>query len=110
MTGAATSGTAFTAPTEEVATAKAYRAVGGAPDLIADAFVHMVNAFNTDFHSRPTGKEISLTDTGGSSSCSGTGTYKFKLSGSTLTFTKVKDTKSCVGRQGVLSHPFTKVS
>jgi hypothetical protein len=56
------------------------------------------------------GKDISLTDTGGTAKCNGTGTYKFKLSGSTLKFTKLMDTKSCIGRQGVLSHPFTKVT
>jgi hypothetical protein len=60
LTAAATSGRVFAGPTEEAATANAYRAMSGTPDNIADAFVHMVNAFNTDFHSRPTGKEISL--------------------------------------------------
>ena len=57
------------------------------------------------------GHRISLTDTGGANACTGTGVYKFKIAGKTLTFTKIKDSKSCAGRAGVLSgHTFTKVS
>ena len=40
--------------------------------------------------------------------CSGSGTYTFKLTGSKLKFTRVKD--SCTGRASVLAHTFTKVS
>ena len=84
--------------------------------------------------SKISGKEISLTDTGGSGRCSGTGTYKFKLSGSTLTFshdtgqgacpgpgkykykltankltfTRISD--SCSSRPIVLKSTFTKIS
>jgi hypothetical protein len=60
LTRAASSGRTFTAATEEAAIAKVYAAMGGTPDNIADAFVHMVNAFNSDFHGRPTGGEINL--------------------------------------------------
>jgi len=39
--------------------------------------------------------------------CKGAGTYKFKLSGKNLTFSRISD--SCFGRKAVLSHTFTKV-
>ena len=61
------------------------------------------------------GTKISLKDTGGKDSCLGsgtTGTYKFKLKGSKLKFTKISETKkSCgQGRAIVLtSGTFTKV-
>jgi hypothetical protein len=55
-----------------------------------------------------TGSTVSLTDMGGKGKCSGTGKYKFKLKSNTLTFTKVSDGASCVGREGVLAHKFTK--
>jgi hypothetical protein len=54
--------------------------------------------------------KISLTDTGGTGKCNGTGKYKFKLTAGKLKFTKISDTKSCAGRAAVLSHTFTKVS
>lgn len=41
--------------------------------------------------------------------CKAKGTYTFKLTGSTLTFTKITDT--CTQRRDVLTaHPFTKVA
>jgi hypothetical protein len=54
------------------------------------------------------GSTISLTDDGGPAKCKGTGKYSFVLSGKTLTLMKVSDTKSCLGRQEVLAHPFMK--
>jgi hypothetical protein len=58
-----------------------------------------------------TGKKISLMDTSGPGKCSGTGNYKFKLSGHKLTFTVISDpSASCAGRKGVLTHgPLTKI-
>jgi len=57
------------------------------------------------------GHKISLKDTGGSGKCPGTGVYKFKVSGTSLTFTKVKDSAACIGRTTVLTaSPLTKVS
>jgi hypothetical protein len=56
------------------------------------------------------GTKISLTDTRGADKCPGTGTYKFKLKGKALKFTKVKDSAACAGRATVLSGAFTKVS
>jgi hypothetical protein len=57
------------------------------------------------------GKKISLKDTGGEGKCTGTGVYKFKLTGTSVTFTKVKDAAACIGRTTVLtSGPLTKVS
>jgi hypothetical protein len=50
------------------------------------------------------GTTISLTDKGGPDKCKGTGKYKFKLAGKTLTFTKISDTPACVGRSAVLAH------
>ena len=51
---------------------------------------------------------ISITDTGGSGKCAGTGKYKFTIKGSKLTFKKISDTKSCTDRSEVLAHTFTK--
>ncbi|HUA70618.1 MAG TPA: hypothetical protein VMA96_06040 [Solirubrobacteraceae bacterium] len=57
------------------------------------------------------GHKISLKDTGGEGKCPGTGVYKFKVSGTSVTFTKVKDAAACIGRTTVLtSAPLTKVS
>jgi hypothetical protein len=56
-----------------------------------------------------TGNKITLKDNSGPDKCSGTGVYNFKLKGKTLTFTKVSDTASCVGRATVLSGKFTKI-
>lgn len=58
------------------------------------------------------GNKISLTDTGGTGKCPGTGVYKFKVSGPKVTFKKVHDpAAACIGRVMVLtSGPFTKVS
>ncbi len=57
------------------------------------------------------GHTITFKDTGGPGKCSGTGKYKFKLTGRKLKFTLVSDpSASCVGRKGVLTHgTFTKV-
>jgi hypothetical protein len=55
------------------------------------------------------GSTISLTDTGGPGKCKGTGKYKFKISGNSVTLTKLKDAKACVGREDVLAHKLTKV-
>jgi hypothetical protein len=57
------------------------------------------------------GSKISLKDTGGTGRCPGTGVYKFKVSGKSVTMTKVHDAAACIGRKTVLtSGPLTKVS
>jgi hypothetical protein len=58
------------------------------------------------------GNKIRLKDTGGEGKCPGTGVYKFKVSGTSVTFTKVHDpAAACIGRVTVLtSAPLTKVS
>ena len=58
------------------------------------------------------GNKIRLKDTGGEGKCPGTGVYKFKVSGTSVTFTKVHDPAvACIGRVTVLtSAPLTKVS
>jgi hypothetical protein len=57
------------------------------------------------------GNKISLKDTGGEGRCPGTGVYKFKVSGKSVTLTKVHDSAACIARQTVLtSGPLTKVS
>jgi hypothetical protein len=57
------------------------------------------------------GNKISLKDSGGEGKCPGTGVYKFKVSGKTVTFKKVKDSAACIGRTTVLTAgPLTKVS
>jgi hypothetical protein len=57
------------------------------------------------------GSKISLRDTGGTGKCPGTGVYKFKVSGKSVTMTKLHDASACIGRETVLtSAPLTKVS
>ena len=57
------------------------------------------------------GNKISLKDTGGTGRCPGTGVYEFKVSGKSVTMTKVHDAAACIGRKTVLtSGPLTKVS
>ena len=57
------------------------------------------------------GSKISLKDTGGAGKCPGTGVYKFKVSGKSVTMTTVHDASACIGREIVLtSGPLTKVS
>ncbi len=58
------------------------------------------------------GNKIRLKDTGGEGKCPGTGVYKFKVSGTSVTLTKVHDpAAACIGRRTVLtSAPLTKVS
>jgi len=57
------------------------------------------------------GSKIRLKDSGGEGKCPGTGVYKFKVSGTSVTFTKVHDAAACIGRETVLtSGPLTKVS
>jgi hypothetical protein len=53
-----------------------------------------------------TGHRLTVKDTGGPGKCKSAGVYTFKLTGKTLTFTKVHD--KCAGRVGVLKYPFTK--
>jgi len=43
------------------------------------------------------------------SSCTGAGTYAWKRSGKTVTFTKKRESASCQARALVLSHRFTQV-
>ena len=43
------------------------------------------------------------------SSCAGAGTYGWKRSGKTVTFTKKRESASCQARALVLSHRFTQV-
>ena len=57
------------------------------------------------------GSKISLKDTGGEGKCPGTGVYKFKVSGKSVTFTKVHDAKRLHRPDdGLTSGPLTKVS
>ena len=57
------------------------------------------------------GDKITFQPGKGMDKCPAPGTYKFKLSGSKLTFTVVSDSNpKCAGRRDVLTHgPFTKV-
>ena len=58
-----------------------------------------------------TGNTITFHDTGGIGVCPGTGTYKFKVTGTKLRFTVISDHSSCAGRKGVLTHgALTKTS
>ena len=56
------------------------------------------------------GKDITLHDQTGPLACPGAGEYSFNLSGTTLTFTMIKDSPKCPGRQAVLAGTFTKLS
>ena len=75
---------------------------------------HVADSGHPIVHGKYTikGNKISLKDTGGEGKCPGTGVYKFKVSGTSVTFTKVHDpAAACIGRQTVLtSGPLTKVS
>jgi len=50
-----------------------------------------------------TGSDMSLTDESGEVKCPGTGKYRFKATGTKLTFKKIKDSKACAGRTAVLT-------
>ncbi len=56
------------------------------------------------------GTKMTLTDRSGKALCLGPGTYTFKVTGSSLKFTKVKDTTACAARSAVLAGSFTKTS
>jgi hypothetical protein len=56
------------------------------------------------------GKDITFHDQTGPLACPGAGKYSFHLSGTTLTFTMIKDSPKCPGRQAVLAGTFTKLS
>jgi hypothetical protein len=43
------------------------------------------------------------------SGCSGAGTYAWKKSGTTMTFVRKREARSCGGRAAVLAHRFTQV-
>jgi hypothetical protein len=43
------------------------------------------------------------------SACRGSGTYGWKKSGKTMTFTRKREAVSCQGRAAVLAHPFKQV-
>jgi len=53
---------------------------------------------------------ISLTDTGGSGKCTGTGKFKFTLKNKVLTLKKISDAKACSPRDMVLAHKFNKIA
>ena len=74
---------------------------------------HVTNSGHPIVHGKYTlkGNKISLKDTGGEGRCPGTGVYKFKVSGKSVTLTKVHDSAACIARTTVLtSGPLTKVS
>lgn len=56
------------------------------------------------------GTKMTFTDKSGKDICLGTGTYTFQLAGSTLKFTKIKDSKPCAARSAVLAGSFVKMS
>lgn len=62
---------------------------------------HLIGRSSVSFN----GKKITI---GHGANCSSNGTYKFKLTGTRLKFTRIKD--PCVNRRTVLSHTFTRVS
>jgi hypothetical protein len=56
------------------------------------------------------GSTVRLGQETGPLACSSTGTYRYRISGSTLKFTRVSDGSSaCAGRAAVLAGSFTKV-
>jgi len=44
----------------------------------------------------------------GSGACAKPGTYTWKKTGTTLSFTRISDSAACSGRSGVLAHTFTQ--
>jgi hypothetical protein len=93
-------------------------ALGGAlngtwPVKLKNGVYHVADSGHPIVHGTYTikGSKISLKDTGGEGKCPGTGVYKFKVSGTSVTMTKVHDAAACIGRTTVLtSGPLTKVS
>jgi hypothetical protein len=55
-----------------------------------------------------TGSRITFGHETGSGACAKSGTYTWKKSGKTLTFTRVSESPLCDGRSGVLAHTFTQ--
>ena len=71
----------------------------------ANGAYHVTQSGHPVVHGKFTikGSKISLKDTGGSGACPGTGVYKFKVTGNSLTFKLVSDKNAgCVGRRDVL--------
>jgi hypothetical protein len=54
-----------------------------------------------------TGSKITFGHETGNGACAKTGTYTWKKTGKTLTFTRVRDSLAC-GRPAVLAHTFTE--
>jgi hypothetical protein len=55
-----------------------------------------------------TGSKVTFGHETGNGACAKSGTYTWKKTGKTLTFTRVHDSPACSGRSGVLSHTFTE--
>ncbi len=55
-----------------------------------------------------TGSNITFGHETGSGACPKSGTYVWKKTGTTLTFTRVHESAACSGRSGVLAHAFTQ--
>jgi hypothetical protein len=53
------------------------------------------------------GRQITFSNETGPAACPSPGTYSWKRTGKLLTFKKIDDAESCVGRSDVLKHPFT---
>ena len=55
-----------------------------------------------------TGSRITFGHETGNGACAKTGTYTWKKTGKTLTFTRVSESTDCRGRSAGLAHTFTK--
>ncbi len=55
-----------------------------------------------------TGSKITFGHETGSGACAKSGTYTWKKTGTTLKFTRVRESPLCRGRSGVLAHTFTQ--
>jgi hypothetical protein len=77
-------------------------AKAGAYAVVDDGHILVRGKYSTS------GSKITLGHETGDGACSGTGTYTWRKSGKTLTFTRVSDSAACSGRRGVLAHRFTQ--
>jgi hypothetical protein len=55
-----------------------------------------------------TGSRITFGHETGDGACAKSGTYTWKKTGKTLTFSRVSESPACSGRSGVLAHTFTQ--
>jgi hypothetical protein len=77
---------------------------GGAYTVVDNGHVLVRGRYST------MGSKVTLGHETGEGACAASGTYSWKRAGTHLTFARTHDAAACVGRIGVLAHPFTLTS